>query len=140
MIFRLTGPFKPYTRMTRRGKFIDRKAQDYLASQEYLKIQMAQQMARHGLTMYEEQPLSVAIEITMTKRLHCQDLDNQTKAILDAAQGIAFDNDRWIDRKRELRHLGDCDEIFLWIEPIIDEKHPTSPAGTDIPGHFFPPS
>lgn len=109
----LAGPFVPYTRMTQRSKWTDR-AQRYLSSQGALRDQARAQMNRLDVEMLPEStPLAVAIEITMTERLHCQDLDNQTKAVLDALQGVAFKDDRWVDDIWAMRQLGDVDRIAV---------------------------
>lgn len=117
--FTLTGHIVPYVRMTRRGKWVNESAKLYLASQEALAWQMKQAMSKNELLMLPERtPLQVSILITVSKRLHCSDLDNQVKAVLDAAQGVVFKNDLWIDKinaRRSLLLEGE-DHCYLEVE------------------------
>ena len=111
------GCYKPYTRMTQRGKYVKRDAQEYIASQTALGMLFKQQM--NGRKMIERgKPLSVAIYIFHEHGFHNRDLDNETKAILDAAQGIVFEDDRWIDHKQEFRRRGDRCRIELWVKVL----------------------
>jgi Holliday junction resolvase RusA-like endonuclease len=92
--------------MTRRGKWVNQRAKLYLASQEALAWQMKQTMSENDLPMLPERtPLQVSILITVSERLHCSDLDNQVKALIDAAQGVVFKNDLWIDNIHAQRSL-----------------------------------
>jgi hypothetical protein len=107
MRFDLEGhPFTPYVRMTRRGKWVQERALLYLASQGTLKAIFREQMLANGWEPFRREPLGMEIAITMPGRLHKQDLDNQEKAIIDAAQGIVFPNDCWIDEKHSKREIG----------------------------------
>jgi Holliday junction resolvase RusA-like endonuclease len=120
--FILTGHIVPYVRMTRRGKWVNERAKLYLASQEALAWQMKQTMSENDLPMLPERtPLQVSILITVSKRLHCSDLDNQVKAVLDAAQGVVFKNDLWIDMinaRRSLLLEGE-DHCYLKVIGVI---------------------
>lgn len=101
--FRLTGRFKPYVRMTQRSKYADPEARAYLASKGCLGFQMLEQMAASGRELIPRGiPLAVAIVIQPAR--HNCDLDNQIKALLDAAQGIVFEDDRWVDFIFAFRH------------------------------------
>ena len=112
--FILQGPIKPYVRMTRRGMWVDPQAQQYLASKDALARAMKSQMQAHGWDMLpEETPLLVNITISPAK--HNRDLDNEVKALLDAAQGIVFKNDCWVDAITAVRGPGDKGRIILAI-------------------------
>ena len=97
MQFLLRGNVKPYVRMTQRGKYIRPQAQEYLASKQSLGWQMRAQMARHGWAMLPKMPLAATIFFIEARGLHRRDLDNEVKAVLDAATGIVYADDRWID-------------------------------------------
>jgi Holliday junction resolvase RusA-like endonuclease len=116
MIFTLKGKFQPYTRRTHQGRHSER-AKAYHASQNEIGWQLKRQMAMHGWEMLAERtPLGVKGRIVMKSALHRPDLDNQAKALLDAAQGIVFKDDRWIDEAHWTRELGNEDITVLRIE------------------------
>ena len=102
--FRLTGRFKPYVRMTQKSKFVDPEAQAYLASKDALGFQMLQQMASNGWEMVPRGVPLGALIVIQPVRHNC-DIDNQIKAILDSAQGIVFEDDRWVDAIFSVRHF-----------------------------------
>ena len=107
MRFVIQGKFKPYVRMTQRSKWANPQARQYLNSQAAVRAQIAIQKQRAGWDMIPPQtPFVAYIDIQMPGRLHCQDLDNQIKAIIDAAQGIVFPDDRWLDATVATRRLG----------------------------------
>jgi len=86
---------KPYVRMTQRGKFVKKEAQDYLASKAALGYALRVQMQQA-----EAQPLEQAQTFELTMRylapdVYRYDLDNVIKAVLDAAQNIVFPDDRY---------------------------------------------
>lgn len=101
--FTLTGPFVPYVRMTRRGKFADPRAQAYLSCQDALRWQINVQMSRSGLLRLPERTPLAASLLFHFHHLHTGDLDNHVKAIFDAAQGVVFANDCWIDQFAAIR-------------------------------------
>lgn len=108
MKFEITGKIKPCVRMTQRGKFVNEQAQEYLASKRSIGLQIRQQMSKSGLEMFPAQtPLYVKLLISQPNNLHRSDLDNLIKAVLDAAQGIVFQNDCWIDDIQAGRQLGE---------------------------------
>lgn len=101
--FRLTGRFKPYVRMTQKSKYADPQAVEYLASKDALGFLMLQQMAAQEWEMMPRgTPLGVMIVIQPV--MHTRDLDNEIKAVLDAATGIVFEDDRWVDAVFAVRH------------------------------------
>ena len=117
--FLIAGRIVPYVRMTQRGKFVKPRAQFYLASKEAIRWQLQQQMAASGWAMLPERtPLAVRIEIGKEGGLHKSDLDNEVKAILDAAQGIVYRNDCWVDDIEAFRWLGGRDATRVEIECI----------------------
>jgi len=61
-------------------------------------------------------PLDVSIMVcTHTSQGHKADLDNIVKAILDACQGIAFPDDRWIDHLEATRKIGEVERLQLLV-------------------------
>ena len=109
---RLDDCFKPYVRMTQRGKFVRPEAQAYLASKDALQLQLNQQMVDLPM-LPESTPLHVDILIDHAHGFNNRDLDNEIKAILDAMQGIVFKNDCWIDRIAARRVRGG--QCRIWI-------------------------
>ena len=100
---RLDGCFKPYVRMTQRGKFVRPEAQAYLASKDVLQYQLIQEMVDRPM-LPESTPLEVVILIAHNHKFHRRDLDNEVKALLDAMQGIVFKNDCWVDNIEATRY------------------------------------
>jgi len=118
MRFVIPGQFVPYVRMTRRGKYVSDRAQRYLNSQQVLAWWFNSQMTENGWGMIARTPIAVDITIQMTGGLHRQDLDNQVKAILDAANGIVWSDDRWVDSLTARRILGDVDQVVVVVEQV----------------------
>ena len=117
--FRLTGTVKPYVRMTRRGKWVDPQAQEYLASQDALGWQLKQQMQANEWEMIPRGiPLAAVIVIQPVR--HDEDIDNLAKALLDAAQKIVFEDDRWVDAALVFRH----NRGKHVVEMVVTEKWP----------------
>lgn len=122
MNFTIAGKFKPYVRMTQRGKWVDKQAQEYLASKSALAWEYRQQMP-DGVLMFDRAPLKANIDITMTGGLHRSDIDNQAKALIDAAQCIVFSNDCWIDMIEVSRRLGNEDVVEIEISQIKEANN-----------------
>ncbi len=119
MYFTIPFKFKPYVRMTRRGQWVDKQALEYKDSQTALAWTFRSRMTEMGWEMFPPRtPLRVNLNILMPDRLHCQDGDNQIKAIVDAAQGVVFPDDRWIDEIHMRRSLGDGYLIQVEIEVL----------------------
>lgn len=111
----LAGPIVPYTRMTQ-GSMWNARSKRYLQSQDALRVQMQNQMALNGWRMYHKGiPLRVRIHFGWC--LHNRDIDNETKAVLDAAKGILFADDRWVDEIAAKRE-GSGNRLELWVEAI----------------------
>lgn len=125
--FCLVGPVKPYVRMTRRGKYVNAQAQQYLASKDALRLQLKSGMQHSGYERLGREPLRV--EITFGSVNHRQDLDNLVKAVLDACNGIVWEDDRWVDMieaRREVRP-GYEGFLWLWVEPVKKEENHDQP-------------
>lgn len=95
MKFTYHEKIKPYVRMTQRGKFVKKEAQDYLASKAALGYALRVQMRAE-----EAQPLEAYQTFEFNMRyfapdVYRYDLDNLIKAVLDAAQNIVFPDDRY---------------------------------------------
>jgi len=119
MKFTIVGKIIPYVRMTQRSKYADERARRYLKSQESIGWQLKQQMLYAGAEMINRKArLAVAIRMRAPGGLHRWDLDNGVKAVLDAAQGIVFEDDRWIDRITAERCIGEEDITEMTVELI----------------------
>ena len=114
----LAGPVVPYTRMTR-GSLWTERARRYLASQTALRVQMQAQMAANGWTMYPAK-VPLRLRVTFGWCVHTHDLSNLLKAVEDAANGIIWKDDRWIDDIRATREAWGNKGLELWVEAITD--------------------
>ena len=112
---KLEGCFKPYVRMTQRGKFVRRQAQEYLASKDALKLQLTQEMIDREM-LPDRTPLKVFFLIGHDHGFHNRDLDNEVKALLDAMQGIVFRNDCWIDEIKAIRLASSRCVVSVFVE------------------------
>ncbi len=121
----LLGKPVPYVRMTQRGKFVKPEAKRYLASKDALARQMRIQMGGHEPLGRE--PLIVHLEFWYTSGPdHRRDLDNEIKAVLDAGNGIVWEDDRWIDVIVASRHKAGGDDSVEVIAEALCEKIPSS--------------
>ena len=103
MRFVIDGWIKPYVRMTQRGKWKSRDAQEYLTNKAAISWQLKCQMADAWVIWPEGTPLAVTLRFEIPRKLHYCDLDNLVKAVLDAAQTVLFADDRYVDRIRASR-------------------------------------
>ena len=110
---RYEGEFKPYVRMTQRGKFVKPEAKDYLSSKAAMALAFKQHMNGNLL---ERKPITVDIIIHHKGGYHHRDLDNEIKAIFDACNGTVWEDDRWVDVVRAKRKRGDRDLIIVDVE------------------------
>jgi len=119
MDFLIEGQFKPYVRMTQRGKFVKPEAQEYLSSKAGIGLQLKARMSRQGWEMLPARtPLTVHVLIYHANGFHNRDLDNEVKALLDAAQGIVFHNDCWVDAITARRQANARDCVLLSIDAL----------------------
>lgn len=119
--FQLMGKIKPMVRMTQASKHVDPQAQEYLASKDALQWQMKQQMAANGWGMIRR-GIRIGVTLTIQPARHNSDLDNIIKAVADAAQGIAYEDDRWIDHIRSERTQG-ADDVAYFTVFRLEENH-----------------
>jgi len=95
------GKITPYTRMTRRGKYVKPDAIRYLDSQNRLKNELAMFNAGKDPDTPWLVPEKTGFGVDMTfyiPRMHHCDLDNLVKAVMDAMQKIIFADDRYCDQ------------------------------------------
>lgn len=83
----------PYVRMTQRGKYVKKGAQDYLSSKASLGYAFKKQMEEY-LKINDKTPFEIEIEY-YAPNIFQFDLDNLVKAVLDAGNGIIYTDDRW---------------------------------------------
>lgn len=104
--FHLEGKVVPYTRRTFKGKYSD-AAKRYHASQNAIGWQYKIQLREFDWPMMPTQtPLFLEVDYQVPERIHTFDFDNVLKALSDAAQGIVFKNDLWVDELHATRRLG----------------------------------
>jgi len=122
MDFRVDTCFKPYVRMTQKGKWVKPEAQAYLSSQHEIAHAFKAIMALNEWTMIPRgTSLDVTVIIHHGHGFNNRDLDNEVKAIMDAAQGVVFEDDRWIDhldawRTRRATGCGFLLYVHDWVE------------------------
>ena len=66
----------------------------------------------------------LAVEIYIHPANHRRDIDNELKALLDAAQGIVFEDDRWVDEVTIQRisynfPVHGQPQITMWVQPSM---------------------
>lgn len=111
---------KPYVRMTQRGKYVSRQAQQYLNNKDALMTQLRSEMQWQNAEMYPKGiPLTVIMHVYVhTSQGHRADLDNIVKSVFDSCKGIVFEDDRWIDEFQAERYIGEKERLFM----IVKEK------------------
>lgn len=118
--FNLSGRVIPYTRMTRRGKWKSARAQEYIASQTAIGLQVRQQMALNEWGMLPDKtPLKLEVAAIVPDRLYTMDVDNIGKAAQDALQHIVFKNDCWIVETRFTKVLGKDYQTLIWVGTAV---------------------
>jgi len=114
----ITGKIKPYTRMTQRGKFVEPQAQAYLASQERIRLQMINQVWDYERPIIKR-GVPIRFHAVIMGYGHNCDVSNLMKALEDAAQGILFHNDCWVDDLHGVRSDFKAEpKIILLVEKI----------------------
>lgn len=128
------GDVIPYVRMTRRSKRVNPRAMAYNTNQLEIKARFKEQLIEKGHRtdafpiFAAGVPLHAHIIIHRSEALHKRDLDNQVKAILDAAEDIIFANDLWIDRITAERSLAAQDRAELVVlRPVAEREEPKPP-------------
>ncbi len=128
MLFTYTDKIKPYVRMTQKGKWVDPQAREYLASKGQLASALRFQMLRY---VWDPIPAKTPFAIS----LHYQapnifqfDLDNVLKAVMDAANGLIFPDDRWCVEVRRLTKQRGPFALTFEVVPAELEKTPLIPA------------
>jgi Holliday junction resolvase RusA-like endonuclease len=116
-VFHLEGRFKPYVRMTQRGQWVSRDAQEYIASKAEIQRQIRAQLnGAAEPVLPESTPLALYVEAEYPRGWHGADLDNVCKCLADAAQaphGPLYKNDQWIDYITAGRRRGDAERVTL---------------------------
>lgn len=110
----------PYTRTTQAMKFVDPRYHRYRYSQDDLRRYFANIMAVNDWPIMDRKPIQVAMVIHLRTVDHRVDLDNQVKAVLDAAQGIVFPFDGWVDAIYARRRKSNRDRLLMLVgrEPV----------------------
>ena len=103
--FVITGKIKPYVRMTARGKYVKRQAQEYLASKGSISLQFAEQMIHAGMQTFDKAD-KLGITAVIVRHEQRGDIDNIAKAILDAGNGVVYSDDRQL-RKMDITLVDD---------------------------------
>lgn len=128
MLFTYADKIKPYVRMTQKGKWVDPQAREYMASKGQLAYAFRTQMLRYG---YEPIPPKTPFAVSLhyqAPNLYQFDLDNVLKAVMDAANGLLFTDDRWcIEVRRLTKQRG---PFALTFEVVLAEleTRPLLPA------------
>lgn len=132
MLFTYAEKIKPYVRMTQKGKWMDPQAREYMASKNQLAYALRTQMLRYGYEpILPKTPFAVSLHY-QAPNIFQFDLDNVLKAVMDAANGIVFTDDRWcVDFRRQTKRRG---PFALTFEVVLAELE-TSPL---IPALLIP--
>jgi len=116
MQFEISGKFKPYVRMTQRGKFVKPQAIEYLDSKARLGFEFKAQMHKNGWEMLPGQT-PIRVHGYIGPAMHNRDLDNEIKAIFDAMQGVVFPDDRWVDEVSFTRW--EKNKSMVWVALMV---------------------
>ena len=109
--YKLTSPVVPYVRMTQRSKWVDPQAIRYLEAKHALAQEMLVARVNAKAKLVDREPFRVAMVFGEVR--HNCDLDNQAKAVLDAGNGILWEDDRWCDAVHGIRRTGEG--LLLWV-------------------------
>jgi len=121
MQFRIEGRVIPYVRMTRRGKYVNPRAQLYLSSKAAIGYQYTQQMAQNDWQPFGKESLHIEISILTTGSIRTYDLDNAIKAYIDAGNKIVWFDDRYIDKIIAYRAVGEDELAIIKIGRLHNE-------------------
>ena len=107
----------------------NKRSQLYLASKEAIRVQYQAQMSLHGWRCIGRQPIDVRISIYGNVKSRKCDLDNQMKALLDAANDCVFDDDRWCDVIIAMRFQADEEKAL--VDVFTYDKATPADQGAD---------
>lgn len=116
--FEIKSEIVPKVRMTQRSKFVDPRAQEYLVSKAAIQYELKNQMAYRNLDLFPDKTPLSAVMIFYRPKMHLCDLDNLIKSVLDAAQGVLFKDDRWVDLIIARRYVDSEHFATLAVEQI----------------------
>ena len=117
----LPGRHRPYTRMTQKGKWVDKRAKAYLKSQSRLRGCLMEAKVTQGYTTGPifERGVPLRVVLLYDWCLNNMDISNLLKAVEDAANGIIWDDDRWIDEVLARRYKkGGKGKAVLIVMPV----------------------
>ena len=109
--YKLTSPVVPYVRMTQRSKWVDPKAQRYLAAKDDLAKEMLAVRVNARQEIIGRVPFRVAMVFGEVR--HTMDTDNLIKGVCDSGNGILWEDDRWCDAVHGIRRTGEG--LLLWV-------------------------
>lgn len=113
MRFEIPGEIVPYTRVGQERW--TKRAKRYFASKDNIGLAIKLQMNARGWAAIPPKTPFVLRARFVRRKLWVGDVDNLAKAVLDSAEGIAFDNDRYCVRVEAEKARGaDCVEIEIW--------------------------
>ena len=112
----------PYVRTTQKQKFVDQAYQKYRTSQMQIRAATVDAMVRQGIQKFGREPLRMALIVNVPEGMHRRDLSNILKGVEDGAQGVAYDNDAWIDESYSRRYQVEGREprALMAIQPISE--------------------
>jgi Holliday junction resolvase RusA-like endonuclease len=130
------GTVVPYVRMTQRSKWCDPQAIRYSNWIVLARAQVSEWIRQNydlaeGETLFGAVPLWVSMDIYISQRIGCKDLDNTVKSSLDSINrsGIWTD-DRQIQQFSDVKKLlcpkGE-DRVEVWIGTLTDSSIPQRP-------------
>lgn len=119
MEFTYEAKIKPYVRMTQKGKWSDPQAREYMRSKAALAHAIKAQMLERK-PIPEKTPFTTLI-IYQAPNAFQFDSDNLLKAVLDAAQGILFPDDRWGVDERVIKTRGPY-RLYFEVQACPDYK------------------
>ena len=83
-----------YQYLSSNKRFVTKRGKEYRKS---FLFQINKQMAENNYTLCESKNLFVKVHFVFDNR-RCNDIENALKVPLDLLEGIAYTNDRWIQR------------------------------------------
>lgn len=89
----------PYVRMTRKGKYVNPRAQAYLANKDVLRLKLKEIMRDKDYDIVPKRtPMKASFSFyRLNGDVYTSDLDNLVKAVCDAMNDLVYPDDRWID-------------------------------------------